>query len=466
MKISKKGFRTLAVAVLSFSLIASGTAAFGLPPGLGGSTGGQHGGGGSGGGMTNPTPPGGNKGGGNKGGGSKNRGGGNSQAPAPSGFVRNVVSTSWSSSTAISWGCAATSGAHNGQGVIGATKTTSYRVRGAFSGPLIGDKLSERLSCHYPPAWSETTVTCIRTSTAHIDRVYPARNRVQSVTQNTAYASNPTLSNCLNSEQWITVNAVPNLYGHWSATGSTTGDRCAWRVYRTADPRTGAVPGDELRGCSRVILNPFTAKGTLTCRGWTNGVHLTGYTFTEDDCKNIPGNNDLVCHVGGAPTVNWNGQTWTGTSVEVLRNGGNVQMKWATPSITGSGLQRVISTRTRVAVADAPWSNSHTVANNWFGLQKTGNKNNALVDKNGTKWENELRTDWTGQWYQPTSSATKITPQYGFTADFQKTTVRITGVHTNGTWRTATTTTTVRSDASCQAPTLNVTSLRVVNSVG
>lgn len=376
--------------------------------------------------------------------------------------------STWNAGTARSWGCTGVNS--NGSPAMGAVRTVRFLADGvgwnAMLPGIVGQILKQTVSCKYPPSWSETSLSCVVSSTGNISKVSGTPIRLLNIYQATAYSTNRTVDNCRNSAQWINVSGTPNVYGHWEAQGSTIVEKCMWRTYTSADPRTGVTPAAELRNCYTVNnYNAFYAKGTLTCKGWTDGVHLQGYSFTENDCLDATTPNSLQCVVGGAPLIDWNGQSYRGTSVETLRNGGDVRMRWDTPTITGSGLQSIVATRSRLAVANAPWSNQFSLTNNWFGLQKTGSSQNALKDTAGTPWGTGLQTDWTAQWYQPTSSPTTFGPQYEYDADFLKQTVRITGVHPNGSWRTEVVNTTVRSKAACSAPVLGVSALRVVNGV-
>lgn len=326
----------------------------------------------------------------------------------------------------------------------------------------------ERLSsqCLYDGAWREETVRCVISSTAIARMVVPRSVTLATRTTQSAYSENRgSVDACRSSRTQAYVEVTPAEYGHYRIDASSRVLNAVIRTQTEPNGLTGQLEPPRIVSTSAEFTTAaFQADGTLTCSGWRDGKPDRTYTWTANDCPFTPENpSGFQCLVGGSPTVEWNGQRFPAREVQILRDGSDVWVQWDTPTIAGSGLKQIVSTRSRMAVQGAPWSNQKTLSENFFGLQRESQRQSALTGADGTAWKSGLTTQWSAQWYQATDSPTTLTPQYGFTADYTKSSVRILGLDEAGRWIVQPVTVTVRADAACSGQPVSVSTLRVVN---
>lgn len=335
---------------------------------------------------------------------------------------------------------------------------------GSASMEKLGIERLER-TCLYDGSFRNETLKCVVSSTAVAKMIVPRSVSLASETTMSAYGSGDrSIQACRNSKTEARVNITPSEYGRYRVDAHSRVVNMTIQVATAPNGLTGVWEAPRIVGTSgEYTTNPFLADGYLTCHGWSLGVPDKSYQWNANDCGGSSGTpGDLQCLVGGDPLIGFHGETWRGRDAQLLRDGSDITMAWDAPSIAGSGLQNIVSTRSRMVVADAPWSSQQPIASNFFGLQRDSARQNALTSADGTAWGTGLTHKWTAQWFQATVSPTTLTPQYGFTADFVKNSVRITGINENG-FISEPTQVIVRADAACSGQPVSVSMLRVVN---
>lgn len=218
---------------------------------------------------------------------------------------------------------------------------------------------SLRDSCLYPPAWNDAWVQCAIRLAVRISRVTPDPADILHATQTTTWARTHAPADCAGS--WtLHRDASVAVWGRYVANAVATVVGGTLRTWVGPDPRTGRVPPPRYVGgfSAPYTVNPDTAKGQLTCRGWTPN-WSGAWTYTANDCPGGRAGGVITCKVAGAPTVvNTASGRHTGPgqeSLQILDNGEPWSITWPKPRILGA--TKVFSTATTLmrVPGGSPW---------------------------------------------------------------------------------------------------------------
>lgn len=361
------------------------------------------------------------------------------------------------------------------QGPIAKTYTATYRYyddgrreKVGGSGGSLGFG-NGTYTCHYPPAYRDVRVTCVVSLTLNVSQTEPAsrKRNVFSKTVNTAFAGNRTLANCLNSGGNISANIPLAEFGRYRGTGTANAVACWHRSYTSPD-LNGVIPGDEILDCSAPYSVPqMVSYAQIDCTGayprWFGNP-----SFTMTECSNQRSNNPVYhCVVGSDVKVN--GVATRNT--ELLRDGSVNTLQWNTPQLSGNRIRNFQFNGTTMQRSGTPWVKGKGASNNTFelGTAQSGSKASLLTSDAGSPRQSGVQTTWYGRWYAASDagSPTALTPVFDFNAVVSTTTYTITAVNSStGAWTITPTTRDVSTSGRCNGPTVNVSTLKVVNDIG
>ncbi len=204
-------------------------------------------------------------------------------------------------------------------------------------------------SCIDAPHFYRTTVRCPWALRA--ESYGPVSNPAQDPktkdlgTKKLAFQSNQVRSNC-NGYYTKNFSFNGNAWGKWKLSGFGTAKDCTFKVYTTANARTGRVPAEVREWCSDVkTVSDPVVKFQLWCRmgdrevlNWTQPA---GRTYTAADCEDgdtKPDSGMWTC--GLNDPVPWVNGVKNDVPIEVLRNGATTRIQWRKqPTLSGNAIK-------------------------------------------------------------------------------------------------------------------------------
>lgn len=290
---------------------------------------------------------------------------------------------------------------------------------------------------------------CVNSAKITIDQMRPVAKQLLNSTQKTAWGrGNYTVAGCDSSRSAkLSANLTPEAFGQYRSRGETRLDVLWIKEYLNADIATGRVKAPTVHSHSYYkTVGTFENYATKNCAGWHD--RLTSFEGGISACAGVvpptqpptsatpPQTNTPIytCEVPGAAKID--GKSGL---VELLRNGDDYDIKWAsrTPTLIGD-VENVVGKSTRYEIWNAPHQerNGRPYTGNLFELE-TGKK-----DVLGGEWKPDakgfgktkelagiqagstLRTYWTTVRDRPMTAQAVWT----FEATFKTPSVRITGV--------------------------------------
>jgi hypothetical protein len=378
-----------------------------------------------------------------------------------------------------------------GDGAIGATSNykwstsndgvalgiTGSTVRGLInSGQINVAKkyfASSSIKCIYPARWviQNSKYKCVIDSTAEI-----VQNAPRSRTLGTAGMTSDwgrgvrTIEACQNSATDVYISGGSPEYGRYSAAARTRVQFANIKHYTTADPRTGAVPADEIHSVGAIsTINPAAARWQSTCAGFSEG-WSGNFAFNQTECG--PNQNQhpqlYQCTIDGDANPLVNGTRTNNATI--FRDGEMNTIAWSRPSITGTA-NGVPEGKTQIIRSGTPWNTTSkfpTAKTNDVELYRDGKSKFTKLD--GTGWMNKTMSDGWGlkaYWASDTGKPTLLTPQYKWMADWVISTRTVTSINPlTGAITTAPITQTVSAEALCTGTPLTVNIVRATTGTG
>jgi len=376
----------------------------------------------------------------------------------------------YNASSAIIQGCAATDS--RGEALLGANAKWRFPA-GMGEGELVaaikGGAAAEAAAqvslvskgCQYPPPYNWRSVKVIIGSTASVQRVLPTSETLQTAGMQTRWGQGDHSLSALyaSTSSSASVNVNLSVLGRYSATANTT---AAWV---TVKDYVGSTP-DEITSISApFVSNSSSAKGQLTCAGWSDD-WSGNPTWTFTDCgptTTIVATPTYSCSALDPSLPATTIDRIDASEAVLFRNGDEHLVQWSTMA-PSSGIT-VTDTSTRWTRSGTPWrENSVSIAESLFALSQFPSGNSIFNSDSGTSWVKGTQDSAfvKGYWASTTGLPTVISPQWNYFGTMQQAGVTITGISSDGTWTTSPTTVTVDSSAICAGPAVSLNYVRAV----
>jgi hypothetical protein len=266
--------------------------------------------------------------------------------------------------------------------------------------------------CIWPPSYALVTAECIISTTANIREVRPNNILIDSRTVYSGYSfGSSDREACADSKTRISLNANITRYSIVEAFAVSSAAKVTFKVYTSADPRTGSKPATEFIGAlGPYNLTPKTDSLSISCRNVSRPADYSLTDFTDNLCNPSTFNPSYQCNASpvlfdsspagsATPTMN----SFPGNSIQYVKqqtaNSGKQIVFNQNPSGAGITVNSYKTQFTRSADS-TPWKASLGNSNNLVELD--------AVSPTGSLSKNILTDGTSSPWYSTKTNTTKF----------------------------------------------------------
>lgn len=319
------------------------------------------------------------------------------------------------------------------------------------------------VSCRYLTKTTSHT-SCVVRSEATITMAEPSTEALGSSSDTSAFGrGDHSVSACANSRTYAGMSVDVVKFGRYLADAVTY--RVPVTIETSTDGITGATTSEVVSIGSEYQTNLRQARGQLTCSGWAN--EWSGSpSWTASDCGPSTSTPRYECTAVDptTPALEINGQpTNTATA---FRSGDANAITWSRLQPTGDFIADDGVGTTRFLRSGTPWKPTQlslSTADALVGLSTSPhNKMSMFTSDDGTAFiAGQIATAYVrGYWASDAGSPTLVAPTWLRSGHMDTTSVRITGVDSDGNWTTESSTVSVATTAVCSGPSASLAFVR------
>ncbi|BDZ62507.1 hypothetical protein Lsed01_00838 [Demequina sediminis] len=332
------------------------------------------------------------------------------------------------------------------------------------------------ISCIYPPSHRDVTVRVVLDANIAIQQVQPEEKTLRTASATTRWGNGErTLAAAYDSDSaQAAVSTSITEFGRYQLAGTARAQYVTIRTYSSNTDQFGNTYEDEVINTGAIFNASVTnARGQLDCaNGWSNDWLPGSWNYEYADCAPTSTTNTPAyqCVADDGPAVTINGEART--SAALFRNGEANPVTFA--AVRPSGLSNLHAERTRWTRNEdgSPWraeaGRKLSVANANFKLSRQEKGQQLFINDTASAWNSGIITDLYvhGTWASGNGLPNVVTPHYSYQGTRQVESVTITGVNSDGSWETTSSTQNVTAMALCDGTPLSVEFVRAVSGPG